>query len=47
MIQVIRYGKYSGIREVMATFNTDAELFAQLWIANFACADSAYVIVRR
>ncbi|MCH8852770.1 MAG: hypothetical protein IID41_08995 [Planctomycetes bacterium] len=47
MIQVIRYGIYSGIREVVATFNRDADVIAALWIQANATSDSRYVIVRR
>ena len=47
MIHVVRYGIYSGIREVVATFNADAELFARLWIRDNATQDSEYTIERR
>ena len=43
-IEVVRFGIYSGTREVMATFNGDAEIFAQLWIRDNATEDSTYRI---
>ena len=50
MLQVIRIGIYSGIREVVAEFNADAMIFARLWIQEYGVsgpyADSRYVIVR-